>query len=64
MSMTESGTWKIRERGTDNVLAHVKLDYREDGLYVFLKAGGTGEWEESYDAVALLFGDFGAVEPL
>lgn len=61
-SMT--GTWRVRERGGTVTLAHVKVEERDGGLYVYWRPAGAGDWEENFDAYGLLLGDAGAVERL
>ena len=60
----ENGIWRVRERGTKNVIAHVRLEYSDEGLSVYYQIGGEGPWEEDYDALSMLFGDMGAVEQI
>lgn len=56
------GVYRIRERGTDNTVADVKLVDEDGGLYVYVRWGGVGDWEEDTEAYGLLLGDLGAVE--
>lgn len=62
--MGESGIWRVTDRGTGQVLANVRLEYSPDGLRVYIQTLGEGEWEEDFDAFALLLGDDGRVEQI
>jgi len=61
-SMKESGIWRVRLRGTDFVLANIRLEYADDGLRIFIQENGEGSWKEDPAAFGLLLGDYGAVE--
>lgn len=52
--MTMIGTWKVRERGTTDTIAHVRVDPDD---HVFWRPLGVGERKEKYEALELLLGD-------
>jgi hypothetical protein len=66
MTVGLEGEFKITDRGNGDTVALVKVEYRaaDDGTYVFVKWGGTGEWEEDPDALGFLLGEHGSVERL
>lgn len=56
------GTFRVLDRGTDKVIADVRIDERDGGAYVFVRWFGEGEWVEDPEAFGLLLGDMGRVE--
>ena len=61
MSKGLNGTWRVRERGTSDTIAHVRIP---DGGLAQWRPLGRGEWVENREALGLLLGDAGAVERL
>lgn len=64
-----SGIWRVRARGTDAVLANIRLEYADgesgsEELRIFIQENGEGSWKEDPAAFGLLLGDYGAVEQI
>lgn len=62
--LSESGDWRVYFKNSDEVMANVRLQYSDTDVKVYVQDLGEGEWVENFDAVGLLFGDYGRVEAI
>lgn len=58
----KSGTWRVYFKGSDQIMANVRIKYSDGDVKVYLQELGEGDWEENFDAVGLLLGGYGRVE--